>query len=164
MGTVASTLTPAAIEEAVAYYAGLPPTGAGAARRNNDRDTQEAIQRGERIVFEGIREQRVPACVECHGPTARRGKPQYPLLASQPAAYLELQLELFRNDSRGGSDHAHLMEPIASRLTSMQARDVALYFASLPTLDTKIAERELLTSQPSADSKSNNDRRSAPSR
>jgi cytochrome c553 len=144
MGTVASTLSPAAIEQAVAYYAGLPPAGTESASLNDNRDALEAIKRGESIVFRGIREQRVPACVECHGPTARRGKPQYPLLASQPAAYLELQLELFRNNLRGGSDHAHLMKPIASRLTPMQSSDVALYFASLPTLHTEIAERERL--------------------
>lgn len=142
MGTVASTLPPAAIEEVVAYYAGLPPAASlSTLLRRDDQDTREAIKRGEVIVFEGIREQRVPACVECHGPTARRGKPQYPLLASQPAAYLELQLELFRNNLRGGSDHAHLMEPIASRLTPAQAGDVARYFASLPTLHTETAER-----------------------
>jgi cytochrome c553 len=144
MGPVASTLTPAAIEEAVTYYAGLHPSHNATGSPNQgteNRDTRAAIERGERIVFEGIREQRVPACVECHGPTARRGKPQYPLLASQPAAYLELQLDLFRNNARGGSDHAHVMAQIASRLAPEQARDVAHYFASLPTLHTETTQR-----------------------
>ena len=130
MEPVAGALTRDEIVQISDYYSRLPRPAvpsAIAARETSAVDRQ----RGELIATEGIRAQRVPACIECHGPGARRGKPQYPRLAGQPAAYLELQLTLFREDRRGGSDHAHLMKPIATRLKPDQARDVASYFSSL---------------------------------
>jgi cytochrome c553 len=93
----------------------------------------EAIARGKAIALEGVPRQRVPACVECHGPGAKRGKPAYPTLAGQSAGYLQLQLALFKREQRGGSAYEHLMRPIASRLTEEQMRDVTLYFESLAT-------------------------------
>ena len=78
-----------------------------------------------------IRPLLISNCIECHGPGARRGKPEYPSLAGQPASYLELQLKLFKEERRGGTMYAHLMKPVASRLTPEQARDVAAYFEAL---------------------------------
>ena len=127
MEPVAGTLTRDEIEQISAYYSRLPR----AATSTVVSEQADVLQRGERIASEGIRSQRVPACLECHGPGGRRGKPEYPLLAGQPTAYLELQLTLFREGRRGGSDHAHLMQPIASRLKPEQVRDVAAYFSSL---------------------------------
>jgi cytochrome c553 len=77
--------------------------------------------------------------VECHGPGAKRGKPGYPSLAGQSAKYLERQLRLFKAEQRGGSEYAHLMRPVASRLTDQQMRDVANYFESLRSVDTSAA-------------------------
>ena len=42
-----------------------------------------------------------------------------------------LQLDLFAQERRGGSQWAHLMQPIASRLEPEQRRDVAAYYGSL---------------------------------
>lgn len=136
MGPIAAELPANAIEELADYYAGTRPPPRDAGRGNGTASLSAdhaAIARGEVIARKGIPAERVPACIECHAPEARRGKPEYPLLAGQPAGYLELQLTLFRENRRGGSDHAHLMQPIASRLTPEQARDVAHYFASLST-------------------------------
>lgn len=132
MEPVATGLTREAAGELARYYADLPAVTEkrGAAAKSVAGD-ETAIERGRLIATEGLRDQRVPACLECHGPSARRGKPAYPLLAGQPAKYLESQLTLFRENRRGGSDHAHLMQPIASRLKPQQAQDVARYFASL---------------------------------
>lgn len=132
MGTVATALTSDAMAEVAAYYAALRPETVLAASRPRDAGLMaDAVQRGARIANEGIRDQRVPACIECHGPGAKRGKPEYPRLAGQRAAYLELQLALLREGLRGGADHAHVMQPIAARLKPEQARDVAAYFESL---------------------------------
>jgi cytochrome c553 len=90
------------------------------------------IERGKAIASRGIPSQRVPICVHCHGPGATHRNPAYPGLAGQDAAYLILQLELFKKGHRGGSAYAHLMRPVATRLTPEQMRDVALYYASLP--------------------------------
>ena len=90
------------------------------------------LAHGRSIAHEGIPRERVPACVECHGPRGRRTKDAYPSLAGQPADYLELQLELFQKGHRGGSKYAHLMHEIAPRLEPEQRRAVALYFEALP--------------------------------
>jgi cytochrome c553 len=90
-----------------------------------------AIARGEAIAQHGIPGQRVPSCVDCHGPKPTRTNAAYPLHAGQHADYLVLQLELFKNGHRGGSAYARLMRPIATRLTAGQMRDVALYYQSL---------------------------------
>ena len=98
-----------------------------------DAPSEAAIARGRAIATDGIPGQRVPACAECHGPGARRGKPAYPTLAGQSADYLALQLQLFKREQRGGSAYEHLMRPIASRLTDGQMRDAAAYFETLET-------------------------------
>jgi cytochrome c553 len=94
--------------------------------------SMSAIESGKAIASRGIPRQRVPACIACHGPGATRRNPIYPVLAGQYADYLVLQLELFNKGYRGGSAYAHLMRPVATRLTHEQMRDVALYYASLP--------------------------------
>ena len=127
MGPVAVEVPPAAITAIANHFASLPPARAEVAGLDHD-----AVKRGAAIAREGVRAQRVPACLECHGPTGHRTKPEYPLLAGQPASYLELQLALFRENHRGGADHAHIMQQIAARLTPTQARDAAQFFASLP--------------------------------
>jgi cytochrome c553/cytochrome c5 len=129
MEPVAIALARDDVEQISDYYSRLPRATSVAIANVRDQKS-DILQRGEIIASEGIRSQRVPACLECHAPGGRRGKPEYPLLAGQPAAYLELQLTLFREGHRGGSDHAHLMQPIAARLKPEQIRDVAAYFAS----------------------------------
>jgi cytochrome c553 len=54
-----------------------------------------------------------------------------PVLAGQYAAYLVLQLTLFKKEARGGSAYAHLMDPVAAGITPQQMRDVALFYESL---------------------------------
>jgi cytochrome c553 len=94
-------------------------------------NASQSIARGRTIANEGIPRRRVPSCVDCHGPSPTRRNPAYPLLAGQYADYLVLQLELFKEDHRGGSAYARLMDPAVHRLTPQQMRDVALYYESL---------------------------------
>ncbi len=77
----------------------------------------------------------MPRCVECHGPAATKRNDAYPRLAGQFAPYLELQLQLFAEQRRGGSAFAHLMQEVAPRLTPDQRRDAAAWYASLPPAD-----------------------------
>jgi cytochrome c553 len=81
---------------------------------------------GEKIATTGIPEQNVPACLACHG-----GSTGYPILAGQPAPYLEGQLALWRRGVRGNTAHGAIMAAIGSRLTAEQARAVAQYFESV---------------------------------
>lgn len=76
-------------------------------------------------------QQRVPSCVDCHGPGSAPRNPVFPILAGQYADYLALQLQLFKAQHRGGSTYAHLMHPVSAWLTAADGRDVALYYASL---------------------------------
>ncbi|HEY0947505.1 MAG TPA: c-type cytochrome [Opitutaceae bacterium] len=131
MEPVAAAIPRESLDEVVRYYAGVRPR-APAGKREAPADDEAALARGRQIAQEGISRQRVPACVECHGPGARKGRAEYPSLAGQSAEYLQLQLSLFKDNRRGGSAFAHLMKPVASRLTPGQMRDVTLYFASLP--------------------------------
>ncbi|HEX6201566.1 MAG TPA: c-type cytochrome [Thermoanaerobaculia bacterium] len=91
-----------------------------------------ALARGRAIATRGIPARRVPACVECHGPTARPRNPHYPTLAGQYPEYLVLQLELLAAGRRGGSPYLRLMNPIAHRLEPAEMRDVAFWFATQP--------------------------------
>jgi cytochrome c553 len=128
MGPIAAGLSLDEMHELALYYSSrrqpsppLPP-----------QDATPASERGRVIAERGIPPQRVPACVACHGPGATRRNRFYPRLAGQYADYLVQQLELFHQEHRGGSSYAHLMRPVATRLTQQQMRDVAQYYASLP--------------------------------
>lgn len=91
-----------------------------------------AVERGREIAMQGIPRQRVPACMDCHGPGDLPRNPNYPMLAGQYAEYLALQLTLFKKQIRGGTAYAHLMRPVAAGLTEEQMRDVARFYESLP--------------------------------
>jgi cytochrome c553 len=127
MGPVAGGLDEEEMRELAVHYGGLP-------RRPVPRSplsSAEATARGEEIARSGIPGQRVPACAPCHGPGDTPRHPFYPILAGQYSEYLVLQLELLRQDRRGGSPYARLMRPVVSRMTRQQMREVALYYESL---------------------------------
>jgi cytochrome c553 len=125
MGPIAGALSTAEIGELARYYSGLPKTSSS----QTASDAASAIERGRVIAEQGIPAQRVPACVACHGPSDITRNPVYPTLAGQYVDYLVLQLELFKNEHRGGTAHAHLMRTAAMRLTAEQIRSVAHYYA-----------------------------------
>lgn len=128
MQPIAAGLSQEEMRELAHYYASLQEPSPSPPHQ----DTTLAIERGKAIASRGIPSQRVPSCVDCHGPGATRRNPIYPELAGQYADYLVLQLRLFKQEHRGGTAYAHLMRPVAARLTLEQMRDVALYYASLP--------------------------------
>jgi cytochrome c553 len=128
MEPIAAGLSPEEMHEVALYYGSLQEPLPLSQHQN----TTLAIERGKAIASRGIPSQRVPSCIHCHGPGTSRSNPVYPELAGQYADYLVLQLELFKRAHRGGSAYAHLMSPVATRLTPEQMRDVALYYASLP--------------------------------
>jgi cytochrome c553 len=124
------------VRELAAYYSRLPlrPRVAADAGANAD---PAAIDRGREIASRGVPDRRVPSCQDCHGPGPGRRTGAAPVLAGQYLDYLDLQLGLFAQRTRGGSAYAHLMDEVAPRLTRDQRRDVAAYYASLPDADVK---------------------------
>lgn len=127
MGPIAAGLKLDEMHALAHYYGNLPAPSLPLSAK----DDLAAIERGRIIATDGIPSQRVPGCVDCHGPGNAARNPAYPSLAGQYADYIVLQLELFKHQRRGGSNYAHLMRPVALRLTPEQMRDVALYYASV---------------------------------
>mgnify|MGYP006197726813 CR=1 FL=1 len=139
MEPVAAGLSDEEMKELAEYYAQLPPAvgthgegPASPAGRGWREAPGEGPISGYEIAHRGVPAQKVPACVDCHGPTQPRPKHEYPMLAGQYAEYIVLQLELFEKDHRGGTHYAHLMQEVAPRLTKEQMQAVAAYYASLP--------------------------------
>ncbi|MDQ3585299.1 MAG: c-type cytochrome [Acidobacteriota bacterium] len=124
------------MRELARYYSSLPkPTPS-----TPSPETSLAIERGAAIAQRGIPTQRVPSCVACHGPGDIPRNPVYPELAGQYSDYLALQLELFKQQQRGGTAYAHLMRLVATHLTPEQMRDVALYYESLTSARERPAQ------------------------
>jgi cytochrome c553 len=133
MGPVAGDLRDDEMLQLADYYGRLPRL-ANPRASSSDAAT---LERGREIARRGIPSQRVPACVACHGPTTIPLNSSYPVLAGQNSEYLVLQLELIKQEHRGGSPYAVLMRPVASRLTREQMQAVALYYESLDGLTTQ---------------------------
>ena len=124
MEPVAASLGADDIRTIAEYYGALPPPAAA------DTADPQAIELGRRIAYEGIPEQLIPACRECHGPDTSRN-PNYPKLAGQYARYLELQLSLFQRKQRGGTPYHEIMHKFAGQLTDEHVRAVSQFYASL---------------------------------
>jgi cytochrome c553 len=126
MQPITSRLSADEMQKLARHYASLP--------RSYEIQTSvtfsEAINRGESIANQGLPQQRVPPCNDCHG-EAEPKNPLYPELSGQYANYIVLQLRLFQQGHRGGTPYAHLMRHVAPHLSEEQMRDVALYYESL---------------------------------
>ncbi|KPK28131.1 MAG: cytochrome C [Betaproteobacteria bacterium SG8_40] len=66
------------------------------------------------------------ACAACHGIDGNSTVPQYPVLASQTARYIYLQLRDFKRGRREDP----LMSPMAANLSKEDMLDLAAYYAS----------------------------------
>lgn len=90
-----------------------------------------SAEEGKRLARRGVPEKGIPSCVHCHGPASVPRNPFYPKLAGQHAAYLVLQMELFKKGQRGGTPFAPIMHENVDRITASQIRDLASYYAAL---------------------------------
>ena len=126
MQPVASLLTVEERRRISAWYAGLapPPAMRGAAGGE--------AGPGRQLAHAGDPQNGVPPCLACHSD----GHPQsFPSLAGQSAAYLAMQLELFRDGHRDGTVYGEIMGAVAARLSKQQIASAAAYFSSLPPMD-----------------------------
>jgi cytochrome c553 len=83
---------------------------------------------GEFVFHRGNEYSGVAACASCHGERGL-GSPQLPRLAGQVRQYTESQLKSFNTRERT-NDNA-VMHSIASRLTELEIKAVALYISTL---------------------------------
>jgi len=125
MSEIAARLNDDAMREVAVYYEQQ------AAREPEPPRDEMAAGRGRKIAPNGIPERDIPACIECHGPTALPKNPVYPRLISQHSAYLRSQLTLLQERRRGGTLNVNLMHTFVSRLHDSEIRDAAEYYAAV---------------------------------
>tara|TARA_R110002049_G_scaffold182485_2_gene350355 strand:+ start:94337 stop:95425 length:1089 start_codon:yes stop_codon:yes gene_type:complete len=126
-------LTDEQIDRLARLYSSQKP----APQRETNAKLQHEIDEGRRLAQRGDRQQKIPSCVDCHGPNQPTQNPEYPSLAGQSARYIEQQLYRFARRGRGGLASAKLMHPIADKLNSAQRRSLAAYYASIVRDETK---------------------------
>lgn len=96
--------------------------------RAQDVQDGELAAIGRFIFLRGNEYSGVAACASCHGERGL-GTSQLPRLAGQVPQYIERQLRSF--NSRNRTNDNAVMHSIASRLTELEIRSVALYISSL---------------------------------
>ncbi|WP_062115428.1 c-type cytochrome [Aureimonas sp. AU40] len=84
---------------------------------------------GRRIAEEGLPERKLAACETCHGASGRARNPSHPRIAGQPEWFIATQLQLWKDDHRGGTPSNHVMIPIASNMTEEQIDALALWYS-----------------------------------
>lgn len=124
MQAVATTLDETTMRALARYYASLP-------LRDMSGSMHADVERGRDIAMNGVAARGIPACVHCHGPSREERNPLYPQLAGQHAAYIELQLRLFKDGQRGGTEYARIMQTVTRKMTPEDMRVLANYYASL---------------------------------
>ena len=126
MQPVASLLTVSERRRLSAWYAELEPPPMPR------RAAIDEARPGRRLAHAGDPENGIPPCLACHSD----GHPQsFPSLAGQSAAYLAMQLELFKAGYRDSTVYGEIMGAIAERLSEQQIASAAEYFSSLPPMD-----------------------------
>lgn len=103
------------------YFAGKKAGG----RQPGDADLAAV---GKYIFLKGNRYSGVAACASCHGQNGY-GTEQLPRLAGQHPSYIETQLKDFNKRDRT-NDNA-VMQSVATKLTELEARAVAVYIGGL---------------------------------
>jgi cytochrome c553 len=79
----------------------------------------------------------VETCGGCHGVNGRSVSPTFPNLAAQQAAYIELQLKAFKDQSRADPDAQAYMWGMASQLSDATISALAGYFAAQPAASSR---------------------------
>src|ERR1700678_712702 len=102
-----------------AYFDSLPNTGLEA--------DPSYWQAGEKLYRGGDPARAIPACMACHGPTARGNEPaKFPALRGQQSVYVSKQLTDYASGARTTGPNG-IMETIAKRLSPEDIRNVASY-------------------------------------
>lgn len=121
MSEMAKDLQDADIIALASFFAGKK----AGARQPGDADLAAV---GKYIFHKGNSYSGVAACASCHGQNGY-GTAQLPRLAGQHPAYVETQLKEFNRRERT-NDNA-IMHSIASKLTELETRAVAVYIGGL---------------------------------
>ena len=123
MSPMAASLSDQDIADLSAFYASQ--------KKKNGKAQPVMLDTGETIYRAGDLEAGVAACTACHGPHGR-GNPaaNYPLLSGQHAAYIETQLNNFRENKRT-NDVNQVMRSVVNRMTDEEIKAVSNYIQGL---------------------------------
>jgi cytochrome c553 len=106
-----------------AYFDSLPNTGLEA--------DPSYWQAGEKLYRGGDPARAIPACMACHGPTARGNEPaKFPALRGQQSVYVSKQLTDYASGARTTGPNG-IMETIAKRLSPEDIRNVSSYLQGI---------------------------------
>lgn len=84
-------------------------------------------------------------CSACHGPAGISVNPLWPNIAGQSANYIETQLNAFKPDADGNYlRYDPLMSPQSMLLSAEDARDLAVYYESLPPPAMSVADPSIV--------------------
>jgi cytochrome c553 len=124
MSVMAAPLRPQEMERIAAFFA--------AQKVRSLPLTRVAAAPGERIYRGGNRQNGVPACMACHGPTGV-GNPVagVPALSGQQSGYSIKQLMAYKKGERTTDGAGRPMRTIAGRMADKEIEDVATYLSGL---------------------------------
>jgi len=90
------------------------------------------IELGEAIYRGGKKDNNVPACLACHGPTGRgNAAAKYPSLQGQHAQYTAKQLKDYANELRTTDGKTRIMRNIAKNLSENDINALSSYIQGL---------------------------------
>ncbi len=134
MGAMVLPLDDQAMQDIAAFFSSQK------IKPNENKADATLLAQGQAIYKGGIAEIGVPACMACHGPTAK-GNPGsgFPQLASQKNVYVEKQLKDFRTaaQSTGSApvgrtnDASKMMRNAVKRMSDPEIKAVAAYIMSI---------------------------------
>lgn len=93
--------------------------------------TPQVLERGRMLATQGDASQKIPACVQCHGPALMGVAPNIPGLLGLPRDYLSAQLGAWQTGQRRAAA-PDCMAKIAGQLTAQDAAAVAHWLAAQP--------------------------------
>jgi cytochrome c553 len=125
MSSQAMILTDADMAKLAVYFESLPPAAQAVA-------DEKLIDRGEALYRGGNQNDKVSACLACHGPSGR-GNPaaKYPALQGQHAAYTAKQLSAYADGERTTDGKTHMMRDIAANLDKDDIAALSSYVQGL---------------------------------
>jgi len=93
---------------------------------------ESLLERGEALYRGGNKEDKISACLACHGPTGR-GNPaaKYPSLQGQHAAYTAKQLNAYADGARTTDGKTRIMQDIAANLDKDDIAALSSYVQGL---------------------------------
>jgi cytochrome c553 len=121
MGVYVSPLSEQNLIDLSAYYASLPSQKGALSEGRADTAVRRLIEVGDPL-------RGIAPCAACHGPVGLT--PGAPGLKGQQRAYLELQLQLFKNGDRR-NDISEQMRTVARQLTGEEIAMLAAYYSNV---------------------------------